>query len=229
MSAPPKDDEPTEPPAVRAPLLGEARDRAAWRTWLSAMATDADAAVAAALAYEALGDDGRDAWLDALKDDAPHVKVPAVALYAPLLGVESDEGRRARIADTLAGSQPPPSDNVRAGAKALRGAAGEGYVCIVLLPLYLDFVELLACRYHPRRGVEVANHEPLCHRDQVPSRAAALLGDVALAPAALSDVVEELAHAVVADRRDGRPAPRAFDRFIHLFAPDFEEAARRPG
>ncbi len=52
------------------------RAHAAWRTWLAALAKSADAATAAALAYESLLPEGRDAWLDALDADAPSVDVP---------------------------------------------------------------------------------------------------------------------------------------------------------
>ena len=38
--------------------------------------------------------------------------------------------------------------------------------------------------------------------------------------APLPQVVEELAHAVVADRRAGRPPPPALERYIDLFVPD---------
>jgi hypothetical protein len=237
MTVAPKDDEPSEPPTAATPshnaptsigATGDgARERAAWRTWLSAMASDAEAVMAAALAYEALTDEGRDAWLDALTDDAPHVDVPVVALYAPLLAVEADEGRRARIVDALATAQAPPNTGTRFGARALRGTIGDSYACIVLSPLYLDFVELLVCRYHPARGIEIAQHEPLCHREQVEQRACALLGEVPFSAALLPDVVEELAHAVVADRRDGREAPDALARFTHLFAPDVDKLQRR--
>src|SRR5687767_7915283 len=79
------------------------RTHAAWRTWLAALAKDAEAATAAALAYQSLPGDGRDAWLDALDSDAPDVGVPKVALYAPLLSVEQDETRRARIAKNVTG------------------------------------------------------------------------------------------------------------------------------
>ena len=58
------------------------RLRSAWRTWLSALAVDAEAAVAAALAYEALAAEGRDAWLDALDDDRDKLDVPAGATAA---------------------------------------------------------------------------------------------------------------------------------------------------
>jgi hypothetical protein len=234
MTVAPKDDEPSEPPPASQGAQGAigalpegARERAAWRTWLSAMASDAEAAMAAALAYESLADDARDAWLDALHDDAPHVDAPLVALYAPLLAVESDERRRARIIDSIAAAQTPPNTGTRLGARALRGTAGDSYACVVLAPLYLDFVELLVCRYHPARGIESAQHEPLCHREQVEQRACAMVGDVVFSPVALPDVVEDLAHAVVADRRDGREAPDALARFTYLFAPDVDELQRR--
>src|SRR6478672_10758463 len=71
--------------AVAAPF--EPRARAAWQSWLSALATDAEAALAAALAYDSLDEEGREAWLDVLEQDAPALGVPALALYAPLLSV----------------------------------------------------------------------------------------------------------------------------------------------
>src|ERR1700752_1271582 len=39
------------------------RAHAAWRTWLAALARDPDAVTAAALAYESLAREGREAWL----------------------------------------------------------------------------------------------------------------------------------------------------------------------
>src|ERR1700710_2691645 len=87
------------------------RTHAAWRTWLAALAKDADAVTAAALAYESLNPEGRVAWLDALDQDTPAVGVPTIALYAPLLGVEEDDERRARIVLNVVGaarkSTPP--------------------------------------------------------------------------------------------------------------------------
>ena len=185
----------------------------AWRTWLTALAHDADAATAAALAYESLPGDGRDAWLDALDADAPAVNVPKVALYAPLLAVEQDEPRRARIAKNIEGaakrSTPP---------RAIVGSKGSERVCIIVSPLYLDFVEILLCRYHPDEGMRDARHKWLAHKSEV-AGAARDVG-VTMAETPLAQVVEELAHAVVADRRHGRPPPDALARYIDLFAPD---------
>jgi hypothetical protein len=196
-----------------------ARAVGAWRSWLAALASDAEAALAAAMTYAALPDEGRDAWLDALDRDRGLVDVPHVALYAPLLAVEADDARRARITFAMG----TLSKDVRAG-KALRGKTAKGdLVCAVATPLYLDFVELLVCRYDPERGVLSAYHEPFRNAAQVSSAVESALEEVvALTAVPLRDVIEELAHAVVADRREERQPPEALARFSHLFAPDLE-------
>lgn len=195
------------------------RAHAAWRTWLAALARDADAVTAAALAYESLGSDGREAWLDALEQDAPDVGVPKVALYAPLLGVEEDEERRARIVLNVVGaarrSTPP---------RALVGTRGEDRVCLIITPLYLDFVEILFCRYDPDVGIREAWHKWLAHTSDIKAYTAEV--GVAMREGPLPQVVEELAHAVVADRRGGRTAPPSLVRYIDLFAPDLAHPAK---
>ncbi|HVJ93166.1 MAG TPA: hypothetical protein VM580_25370 [Labilithrix sp.] len=195
------------------------RAHAAWRTWLAALAKDADAVTATALAYESLGAEGRDAWLDALDQDASDVDVPKIALYAPLLGVEEDEERRARIIMNVVGaarrSTPP---------RALVGTSGADRVCLIVTPLYLDFVEILFCRYDPDVGIREAWHKWLAHTNDVAACAAE--SGVAMQEGVLPQVVEELAHAVVADRRTGRTAPPSLVRYIDLFAPDLAHPAR---
>lgn len=204
--------------SVRASSV-DPRAHAAWRTWLAALAKDADAVTAAALAYESLGPEGRDAWLDALDADSPHVGVPKIALYAPLLGVEEDEERRARIVVHVVGaarrSTPP---------RALVGSHGEDRVCLIVTPLYLDFVEILFCRYDPDVGIREAWHKWLAHVNDV--KVAAEEVGVPMKEGPLPQVVEELAHAVVADRRGGRRAPPSLVRYIDLFAPDLAHPAR---
>jgi hypothetical protein len=193
----------------------DARAHAAWRSWLSALASDPTAAMAAALAYESLPAQAREAWLEALDSDAPGVRVPRVALYAPLLAVESDEGRRARIKKALTAHAEATSRGP--AAHALRGRTPQGHdVCIVVNPLYLDFVELLVCCYGAG-GIVSARHEPLSHLREQPSILEAEGAQLELTP--IADVVEDLAHAVLADRRAGREPPEALGRFIHLFAP----------
>jgi hypothetical protein len=215
------------------------RLRSAWRTWLSALAVDAEAAVAAALAYEALAGEGRDAWLDALEEDRASLGVPAMALYAPLLAVEPDEARRTRMGAALAteGASPPPRPHVR----ALLGEAPSGeHVCVLVSPLYLDFVALLVCRYRPDRGFISVRRDPVRHvvdavGQGVPGTKlegslplACTVDGVAVVESPLSVVVEELAHAIVADRRYGRSAPEGLGSYVHLFAPDIGTGPATP-
>ncbi|HEY1696575.1 MAG TPA: hypothetical protein VGG39_30650 [Polyangiaceae bacterium] len=197
------------------------RVRAAWRSWLSALATDAEAAMAAALAYESLPAEGRDAWLDALDSDAPGLGVPRLALYAPLMAVETDTDRRDRMegvlaADVACGSEAPDPT-------ALHGVGGDGtHACVIIAPLYLEFVQVLACRYTPTGGFVAVKHEPLRHVGEL-----GRIGDVdgvPVEPAPLRVVVEELAHAILADKREHRTTPVALTSFAHLFAPTLEDS-----
>jgi hypothetical protein len=229
MSVPsaPKDDMPENP--LEASI--DPRMRAAWRTWLSALATDAEAAMAAALAYESLPADGREAWLEALESDARDLDVPKVALYAPLLAVELDEGRRLRIAARLGSDGRAAVAPARVRAFHGVGPSGE-HVCAVLSPLYLDFVELLVCRYDPDGGVVSARRDPVRHvldvvgarlpAEAVMNEARCVVDGVAVSEVPLGQVIEGLAHAVVADRREGRDAPPALTSYAHLFGPDLQ-------
>ncbi|HEY8039573.1 MAG TPA: hypothetical protein VIF15_07255 [Polyangiaceae bacterium] len=201
--------------------LVDERVRSAWRSWLSALATDAEAAMAAALAYESLPDEGRDAWLDALESDAPMLGVPSVALYAPLLAVESDDSRRDRIEAAIAAGVV---EGAGAGleARALRGVALDGtHACVIVAPLYLDFVQVLSCRYTPQGGFVTVRHDPLRHAGEVgPVRE---VDGVVVEPTPLRIVVEELAHAILADKRVQRVTPPALASFAHLFVPHLDD------
>ena len=100
------------------------RFEAAWQEWLRALATNADAALAAAHVYRDLDGDARDALLTALTEDSPSLPGPAVAIYAPLLAAESDPARRARIELAMGddvGGRPSPHR-----VRALRGIAKDG-------------------------------------------------------------------------------------------------------
>ncbi|HLK39869.1 MAG TPA: hypothetical protein VKU41_24100 [Polyangiaceae bacterium] len=205
--AEPTEDGPTDSSSLR-------RATAAWRSWLSALATDSEAALAAALAYESLPADARDAWLDTLDADAATLEVPVLALYAPVLAVESDPDRRARIARALEGVETRPAD-----AAAFRGVARDGtHACVIVAPVYLEFVQILSCNYTPSGGFSRVQHDPLRHASEVgPLRD---LDGVALEPTPLRLVVDELAHAVLADRRERRSAHAALASFAHLFGPE---------
>jgi hypothetical protein len=195
--------------------------QSSWRSWLSALATDAEAAMAAALAYESLPPEARDAWLDALDVDAPTLEVPQVALFAPLLAVESDAGRRERIEARIA-SDPHPRRAGYGDAQALRGVAPDGtHACVIVAALYLDFVQMIECRYTPSGGFVTVRHDPLRHVGTLTP--VYDVDGVVVEPTPLRIVIEELAHAVLADRRRHQTTPPALASFAHLFGPHLDE------
>jgi hypothetical protein len=176
--------------------------------------------MAAALAYDSLPPEARDAWLDTLVTDGGSVDVPALALYAPLLAVELDGPRRSRIEAAIV-ADPRPVGPSFIGARALRGVGSDGvHACVIVAPLYLEFVQVLSCRYTPAGGFLAVNHEPLRHaRDIAPIEDVA---GVAVEATPLRIVIEELAHAILADKREQRETPQALASFAHLFAPDLD-------
>lgn len=204
----------------------------AWCAWLDALATDAEAALAAAMAYKDLDGVARETWLRALEQDCGRVGVPRIAMYAPLLAVESDPERRRRIhaamdpADSRATPRVPPH-GLR-GLLADGPRASEGLrVATVVSPLYLDFVQVLACAYHPDRGFEWVRHDPIVNRAQAP-KAGEQVGGVTLEALPLNTLVDELALTVLAHRRAGRELPEALRVFADLFGPGESSPASLP-
>jgi hypothetical protein len=225
-----RDSSPSQPPPPPDHAADDERVGSAWRSWLSALAADAEAATAAALAYESLPAEARDAWLDALEVDGPLLALPAVALYAPLLAVELEAARRSRIQVALA-ADPLPRIDRPDDAHALRGVASDGtHACVLVAPLYLQFVQVLTCRYTPSGGFLTVVHDPFCHAGDL--RPLREVHGVAVEPTPLHIVVEELAHAILADKREQRPLHSALASFAHLFCPHLDEdgdaAAPRP-
>lgn len=196
----------------------ERRILAAWREWLAALATDSEAAIAAAHVYAELSPEVRDAWLDVLAEDAPRLPVPAIAIYAPLLSVEADADRRARI-ELAIGEQV----RARGGGTALRGVARSGErVAALITPLYLRFVRVLWCRYLPDEGIFWARYEPLLRDDEAPRPGVQIEG-VALEATPMNPVIEELCHAILAQRRRGAELPTALQLCADLFDAHLEE------
>ena len=199
----------------------EPRILAAWREWLGALATDAEAAIAAAHVYGELGPEARDAWLDALHEDGPNLDVPSVAIYAPLLSVEGDPERRERI--EIAISCDPHGPIIGGGIRALRGIAADGARLVALVsPLYLRFVRVLWCRFVSDEGFDWVRHDPILNEQDAP-RDGALVDGVRLEVTPLNPVIEELALAVLAQRRKGIELPRSLHLFANLFDAHVEE------
>jgi hypothetical protein len=185
---------------------------AAWREWLRALETNAEAALAAAHVYDALAPSARDAWLDALAEDVPRLGVPLLAVYAPLLAFEVDPVRRARIESALRGA-----DHELGARRAYRGIADDGArVAALVAPVYLQFVTVLSCRYHPDGGFAWTRHEPILNESDAPGDGSRIDG-VLLEATPLKLVVEELAHAVLAQQRGGKELPSPLRTFADLF------------
>jgi len=209
-------------PAERTPLPLDARADTrmldAWCEWLGALATDAEAALAAAIAYQELDGRGRDHWLSALEQDAARLNVPRIAVYAPLLAVESDPERRTRITDAIG-----PVDAAATPRNAAQGLCGRlpdgSYVAVLITPLYLDFVQVLACSYRMERGFGWVRHDPIVDRRQAPRHGERIDGAL-LERTPLKSLIDDLAHAVLAHKRSGRELPEALRVFADLFGPN---------
>jgi hypothetical protein len=189
----------------------------AWCEWLGALATDAEAALATAIAYRELTPAGRDYWLAVLEQDQERLDVPKIAVYAPLLAVESDPGRRERISFAMG---PIDVDvTPRFSAYSLSGVAADGTrVAVLVTPLYLDFAQVLACGYRVGNGFSWVRHDPILLRGSAP-QTGDLLEDVALEATPLRGLVDDLALTVLGHQRSGRELPEALRSFADLFGP----------
>jgi hypothetical protein len=190
-----------------------------WREWLRALANDSEAAIGAAMTYRQFSDDVRDEWVSALESDTGEAPVSRVAVFAPLLAVETDPGRRLRIAQLL---QPGLCDVPQSGGEAyyrVRLQSG-AVVASIVSPLYLEFVQVLACCYIPGDRFLWVRHDPIAHKDHCESSREALSG-VQLEVTPRHVVVDELAQTVVAVHRRGEILPEPLCLFAHLFTPGY--------
>jgi hypothetical protein len=210
------------PPLAKTKSSADPRTMAAWRTWLAALASDPEAVMAAADIYACLDDQGRTAWLEALEVDAPKLNVPKIALYAPLLAVETDPIRLARMEMALGAELPSTQPGI---TQAFRGVADDfSRVVVLVLPRYLSFVQVLLCRFSVADGFVWALREALLTHEDAPSHGTVIEG-VRLEQTPVNPVIEELALAVLAQKRKGEPPPEALRLLSDIFAPHLDEAS----
>ena len=86
-------------------------------------------------------------------------------------------------------------------------------------------MQVLICRYTPAGGFVTVKHNPIRHVAEALERPDQVDG-VPVEETPLRVVVEELAHAVLADRRARREAPPALTHFAHLFGPHLDDGDR---
>jgi hypothetical protein len=196
----------------------------AWRAWLGALANDAEAAQAAALAYQQLDASGRDAWIDSLAQDAIEVGVPRIAVYAPLLAVELDGKRRQRIQSALGpqelGAAPRQVTRALVGVSRNDLGRNDQRVAVLVAPLYMDFVQVMACGYHVAETFDWVRHDPIVSIGSVP-RAGERVEGVIVESSPLKGVIDELALTIVAHHRAHGEVPPALRAFAHVFGPSF--------
>lgn len=200
---------------ARASAQGDERLLSVWNQWLSSMATDAEAALSAAIAYRDMDAESRERWLDMLEADSERLDVPRFALFAPLLSVEHDAERRVRMMEALGDEHAVAAP--RAQPEALRGKKAPG-IYVLVVPLYLDFVQVLACEVD-EHGFSWVRHDPIARRDGAPRAGQTVLGTI-LERTPMNGALDELASAVLAHRRSGRPLPEALEVLTTLLAPD---------
>lgn len=209
------------PPAERTPLpsmpVTDERLVGAWCEWLGALATDAEAALATAIAYRELTPAGRDYWLAVLQHDAKNLDVPKVALYAPLLAVESDPARRDRISTAMGPIELDATPGF--AAHALSGVCANGTrVAVLVTPLYLNFAQVLACGYRVATGFTWVRHDPIVLHSCAPNAGDRLEGAL-LENTPMKAIIDDLALTVLAHRRAGGELPEALSVFADLFGP----------
>jgi hypothetical protein len=88
------------------------------------------------------------------------IGVPRIALYAPLLAVESDDARRERIQRALGPHESKGAP--RQVTRALSGKAhGDLKVAVLITPLYMDFAQVMACGYRVGQSFDWVRHDPI--------------------------------------------------------------------
>jgi len=194
----------------------EGRTSAIWREWIATLAESGEAALAAAIAYQALGSEARVRWLEALEQEAPYVTVPLVAAYGPLLAVETDRARRDRMEAAL--RKAPSEVRTRAGSTCSVFASPEAPVrrIVVVVPTYLEFRQVVICRVETGRRFLSVSREPFVLPSQGP-----LPGETTpegqLEALPLPHAVDLLARTIVAHQRAYGPLPDELRCLAGLF------------
>ncbi|MCH2110165.1 MAG: hypothetical protein MK135_12625 [Polyangiaceae bacterium] len=187
------------------PSLDEPRNTQLWREWLRSMATNPEAALAAAIAYREMDDAGRMRWLESLRTDVDELDVPAVAVYAPLLAVESNEERRdlLKLGLNVDEASLPSQEPWALGARS----DPESKLILLVIPLYLDFVQILACTIQ-RGTFSAVRHDPIALATAVPAPNE-LFDGARLERVPLKSALDDIASTILSHRRTGAAIPDA--------------------
>jgi len=186
--------------------------RTAWHSYLRTLATSADAALGCALAYEELPRAARAELIGLIEDDLAASGAPRLAVVAPLLAAERDPELSRALSRIAARGRSRRRPRV-VGRRAWAGERSRSRALAVARPVYLGFVELVVATVD--EGLVSVTADALV--GDAFARASALVAPIELAEAPYADVVDELAEAVLASRRSGRPLPDGASRLADLF------------
>ena len=177
---------------------GQGRLERAWRAWLEALASDAEAALGAAFAYEGLSNQERNGVLDVVEVDVQRLSVPRVAVFAPMLSVESDPVRRERIRVAMG---TDVGAEVVVPARAWMGRTTDGDDIVVAeTHVYLGFVRVTTCRLTPDRCVHWVRSDPLSDARDA-TQTGSIVEGAKIDEVPLRTAVDAVARALVAQRR----------------------------
>ncbi|MEY4546349.1 MAG: hypothetical protein RL685_2544, partial [Pseudomonadota bacterium] len=93
-------------------------------------------------------------------------------------------------------------------------------VAVLVAPLYMDFVQVMACGYHVAECFDWVRHDPIVSIGSVP-RAGERVEGVIVEASPLKGVIDELALTIVAHQRAHGEVPPALRAFAHIFGPSF--------
>jgi hypothetical protein len=205
----------SEAPLTDAARADDARASAIWCEWIATLAESADAALAAAIAYERLDPTARLEWLEAIEQESHAIAVPLIAAYGPLLAVEEDDARRRLMEAALRRSHSEVRTREDSTCKVF-ATSGPLRRIVVLAPTYLSFQQVITCRtISGVRFVSVAR-EPFVHVTGGP-RAGDETPDGRLEAMPLDHAVDILARTIVAHERSGGSVPRELCALADLF------------
>ena len=172
-------------PNAKAPTLA---------TWLSALSTSPDYALAFAQAYEALAGPARDAWLTELETENA-----TSAAYFPLLAVESAPARVTRIRARLEGKTAATASPVAVPPMV---AYRDGDALYLLRSMYNAFIGPIRFTFGSAGEIAAVDALPLGGRESFRA---------SLSPRASAIPIEEatldVARGVMVNRRIGREIP----------------------
>lgn len=202
----------------RPPIAKVTRGSAgAFGALVIAAARDSDAARGLALAYAALGPEGRWQIVDAVVADATAEGISPCAVLASLLAVEEDANVARHIADAISDAGGSGLE-ATTRPRALSAGDEENGGIILVRPLHGTFVEVLALAWKRDLGVTHAVFDPMVHDGDALGHKASLPADLRFESVPITFAIDLVAPVLWNHRRNNGALPPGVNRFADLFS-----------